>query len=210
MKLHLGCGQRYLKGYLNIDIEKQSVADRLVDINKLKYPTGSIDEIRLHHLFEHFSRPVALAQICKWRDWLKTRGLLRIETPDILPSFEIVNSPLYSYPDKQQVLRHIFGSHEADWALHYDGWYENKFENTLKELGFNKFKFRKNSWGLLRNIEVFAYKTDETFSYKKDRNRVTKLLSLSTVKVKTKDKNIPEGSEAKMLKVWLKIWKQSL
>lgn len=217
MKLHLGCGQIYLKGYVNIDYPpaSQSVqpnikADLYKDITKLNYHKDSIDEIRLHHVFEHLVRPDALAQLCKWRDWLKIGGLLRIETPDAISSFKIMTSPLFSYSDKQQVLRHLYGSHEASWAIHCDGWYKNKFEYTLKELGFNKLKFKKSGRGLLRNIEVWAYKTSEAFNYDKYEKRVTELLSLSTVRFKTKNKNIPEGSEAKMLKVWLKKWKRNL
>ena len=213
MKLHLGCGQIYLKGYVNIDYPPafQSVqlnikADLYQDITKLNYKGNSIDEIRLHHVFEHFMRHDALAQLCRWRDWLKVGGLLKIETSDITACFKIMNSPLFSYSDKQQVLRHIFGSHEASWAIHCDGWYKKKFEYTLKELGFNKLKFKKNSRGLLRNIEVAAYKTGETFNYEKYKKKITKLLAFSTVKVNTKDKNIPEGSEAKMLRVWVKKW----
>ncbi len=217
MKLHLGCGQRYLKGYVNIDYppDFQSVqlnikADLYQDITKLNYEKNSIDEIRLHHVFEHFMRPDALAQLCKWREWLKVGGLLKIETPDAMAGFKIMSSPLFSYPDKQQVLRHIFGSHEASWAIHCDGWYKNKFEDTLKELGFNKLKFKKNSRGLLRNIEVLAYKTGEAFNHEKYKKKVTKLLAFSTIKFKTKDRNVPEGSEAKMLKIWVKKWKKNL
>jgi len=213
MKLHLGCGQIYLKGYVNIDypptfqsVQSNIKADLYQDITKLNYKKGSIDKIRLHHVFEHFMRPNALTQLCKWRDWLKVNGLLRIETPDVASCFRIMSSPLFSYSDKQQVLRHLYGSHEAPWAAHYDGWYKNKFDFTLKELGFNKLEFKKNSHGLLKNIEVSAYKTDETFNFKKYKEKITKLLAFSTVKVNTKDKDIPEGSEAKMLKVWVKKW----
>lgn len=216
MKLHLGCGQIYLKGYINIDyppafqtVQTKIKADLYKDITKLNYKNGSIDEVRLHHVFEHFTRPVALALLCKWRDWLKVGGFLRIETPDALSSFKIIDSPFYSYPDKQQVLRHLYGSHEASWAIHSDGWYRDKFEYTLKELGFNKLKFRKNGRGFIRNIEVLAYKTGESFGYEKYLKKVKKILALSTIKFKTENKDIPEGSEAKMLKVWLKIWKNN-
>jgi predicted SAM-dependent methyltransferase len=65
-KLHLGCGQRHLEGYINIDfpasehsVQDKSVADIQADITQLSYPASSIDEVRLHHVFEHFPRPVA-------------------------------------------------------------------------------------------------------------------------------------------------------
>ena len=77
-KLHLGCGQRYLEGYVNIDfpaaehtVQEQSVADRHADLLCLSYPAGSIDEIRLHHVFEHFDRHTACALMASWQSWLK-------------------------------------------------------------------------------------------------------------------------------------------
>ncbi len=213
MKLHLGCGRIYLKGYVNIDYppEEQSIqsdikADIYKDIAKLKYKKSSVDEIRLHHVFEHFSRYSALAQLCKWRDWLKVGGLLIIETPDALASFKMVISPFLNYTNKQQVLRHLFGSHEASWAVHYDGWYKEKFKHTLKELGFNKFSFKYTNRGVVKNIIVAAYKTNEKYSFQKYKDRVKKLLSMSTIKVNTKDKCIPEDSELDMLNLWLDKW----
>ncbi|MBU1349519.1 MAG: hypothetical protein ABII99_02395 [Patescibacteria group bacterium] len=89
MKLHLGCGENYLEGYVNIDfppefhtIQNKSVADKYANIFELKYKKDSIEEIRLHHVFEHFERAVALALIAGWRSWLKKNGVLRIEVPD--------------------------------------------------------------------------------------------------------------------------------
>lgn len=29
------------------------------------------------------------------------------------------------------MLRHVFGSHEAYWAIHKDGWYNEKFSTVL-------------------------------------------------------------------------------
>src|SRR5512139_881733 len=102
-KLHLGCGTRYLDGYVNIDhppsehtVQHALVADRYADINDLHYPAGEIDEVRLHHVFEHFPRQIALALLCRWTDWLKPGGLLRIETPDAMASAWALISPLTS------------------------------------------------------------------------------------------------------------------
>lgn len=80
LKLHLGCGDNYLAGYLNIDLppSRQTVvktkADLYADIRVLDYPEGSVDEIRSHHVFEHFSRQEALKLLANWRRWLKVGG----------------------------------------------------------------------------------------------------------------------------------------
>ena len=211
MKLHLGCGLQYIDGYVNIDypVSEQSVqrmlkADIYSDLLTLEYENNSIEEIRLHHVFEHFDRTDSLTLLCKWRDWLIPGGLLRIETPDVLSSFKLVASPFRSIEYKHQVMRHIFGSHEASWAIHCDGWYKDKFNFTLGKLGFANMKFVKNKWQALRNIEVFAYKSDDDLAYKEYLKQVRDILSLSTVKIDNSSE--PEGTELEMLNVWVNLW----
>ena len=128
MKLHLGCGQYYLEGYVNVDypasehqVQKSLRADLFRDLSTLTYPGASVEEVRLHHVFEHFSRPVALALLCRWRDWLVPGGTLRIETPDLMASARLLVWPWVKYEKKQEVIRHLFGSHEAHWAIRTDG-----------------------------------------------------------------------------------------
>ena len=89
MKPHLGCGERYINGYINIDFPSESrtvmdtsKADIHTNILELNYSLESIDEIRLHHVFEHFTRPVASALIAGWYSWLKPGGKMHIEVPD--------------------------------------------------------------------------------------------------------------------------------
>ena len=104
MKLHLGCGQQYLQGYVNVDypasehqVQKSLRADLYTDLTKLSYPVASIEEVRLHHVFEHFSRPVALALLCRWRDWLAPGGRLHVETPDLMASARMLVWPWVGY-----------------------------------------------------------------------------------------------------------------
>ncbi|MEW6600678.1 MAG: glycosyltransferase [Nitrospirota bacterium] len=165
--LHLGCGERRLDGYINIDyppsehsVQSVQAADVFADISKLDFPELSIDEIMLHHVFEHFDYPSALAMLSRWRLWLKSGGRLVIETPDLEASMELFRAGEYSYKDKQSVLRHLFGSHEAHWAVHRDGWYREKFEHVLSELGFDNLKFEYNEWEMTRNICVHASKRE--------------------------------------------------
>lgn len=164
LKLHLGCGQRYLPGYINVDFpqEKHSVqptskADLHADIRGLSYAPESVDEIRSHHVFEHFDRVTALALLVRWYTWLKEDGKLVIEVPDFKKC--VSSFSLSRRPEKQlALLRHLFGSHEADWALHLDGWYAAKFKLYLGSLGFNNLKFDYTKWRGLHNVKVTAEK----------------------------------------------------
>jgi len=165
LRLHLGCGERHLGGYVNIDypsiehtVQTKSAADVFADITALQFPDQTVDEIRLHHVFEHFDRPAALALLCKWNLWLKTGGSILIETPDFEANLALIESPQYSYKQKQGILRHIFGSHEAEWAVHKDGWYKDKFQHVLSGFGFGDIQFEYTEWQMTKNITVRAKK----------------------------------------------------
>lgn len=170
VKFHLGCGEQYLAGYVNIDFpsdhhtaQKKAVADIFGDLTALDYPDGSIEEIRSHHVFEHFDRPAALALLTRFCRWLPLGGRLVIETPDVLGSFAQVLDPALSFEHKQAVMRHIFGSHEASWAMHYDGWYGEKFTRVLSAFGFDTavrdMVWERPPW--LHNTLVVATKVRE-------------------------------------------------
>ena len=54
MKLHLGCGHDYKKGYMNCDVSKEVSPDKIIDLEK-KFPlkNDSVREIIANHVFEH-------------------------------------------------------------------------------------------------------------------------------------------------------------
>ncbi len=147
MKVHLGCGNKYLEGYLNIDLPPSEhtvmdvKADMYADIRTLEFPENSVDEIRLHHLFEHFNRAESLKLLVRWRTWLKVGGILHIQTPDFYTC-----ALLYIFASRHykfQLGRHIFGSQEAAWANHLDFWDKKKYKFVLGNLGFDIVKIRK-------------------------------------------------------------------
>jgi len=165
--LHLGCGENYFPGYINIDfppsehtVQTKSPADMHANITELQFPTNSVDEVRSHHVFEHFTRQETLAMLCAWHTWLKVDGLLIIETPDFDASIKLLTSSEYDYKTKQAILRHIFGSHEAHWAIHCDGWYKEKYEHILTQLGFEIVNIHYGGYLMIRNIIVVAKKTN--------------------------------------------------
>lgn len=171
LRLHLGCGETYLDGYVNIDfppsehsVQTRAVADEFADITRLSYAPGTVHEVRLHHVFEHFDRPTALRLLVDWRTWLAPGGVLRIETPDFARSartFLIASAlrPVLGRIVRQREyvsVRHAFGSHEAAWAVHWDGWYRARYRRTLQALGYTDLRFSRGSWRGTRNITVTA------------------------------------------------------
>ncbi len=201
IKLHLGCGEVYLPGYINVDfppsqhsVQRHTKADIFTDLSQLHYPSGTVDEIRLHHVFEHFERPVALRLLIDWYGWLKEGGQLIIETPDF---HRCVQAYLSSSNLKSQmkIVRHLFGSHEADWAAHYDGWYRERFTHVLTALGYQKLEFTTGEWQGTYNITVIGRKASPAVSKAEQMGRVRELLRLSLVD--------ESPTEMQMLQTWM-------
>ena len=166
LRLHLGCGEQHFAGYVNLDYppDNHNVmnvrADAYANILDLKFPAGSVDEVRLHHVFEHFNRVTALAMLIKWHGWLKEGGRLRLETPDLVGSAKILasSSPLNL---KMAASRHLAGDQAASWAYHLDHWFPERYEHTLRKLAFDQIEIKSSIWPhspFLANVEVIATK----------------------------------------------------
>ena len=208
MKLHLGCGQKYLQGYVNIDyppaehtVQDTSVADEYHNISQLRYKAGTIDEVRLHHVFEHFERFKACAYLAAWNSWLKAGGRVHIEVPD----FETTLKKNFSRWDKHKFegvgLRHIFGSQEAPWAVHYEGYSEWKLRELIAHFGYGDIQIIKSNYKRTFNIEILAAKNR---SLTKQDCEAAAEKYLSTYLVDDSD------TEKRMLMVWMNGFREQL
>jgi predicted SAM-dependent methyltransferase len=187
VRLHLGCGGVYLDGYHNIDlppehhgIQEGIRPDEYADITRLDYPPESVDEIRLHHVFEHFDRPTAIRLLIDWRGFLRPDGVLRIETPDFkrcAQVFVVRRSPAA----RMKLLRHMFGSHEAGWAVHKDGWYAARFRSHLEALGYERLSFEQSHWQGVFSITVTARRGPDEISRSALLARTEQLLRQSLI-----------------------------
>jgi len=207
MKLHLGCGERYLHGYVNIDfpldahsVQTTSVADIHANILDLTYPTDSINEIRLHHVFEHFTRPMALALLTSWSSWLTTGGILHIEVPNFhRQTLEILNSQS-SFSTQALGIRHLFGSHEASWAVHCEGYSPQTLQYILEQYGYSITAIREIDWEGTYNFEIIAYKKGASKT-KNEYWEITRGILLNY---------LLNLSELPLLNIWLEIYKSQI
>jgi predicted SAM-dependent methyltransferase len=83
-KLNIGCGNRFSKGWLNIDFHSSDPHVTRVNIlRKLPYPEGSFDSVYSSHVLEHFSRETAGRLLREMHRILKPNGIVRVVVPDL-------------------------------------------------------------------------------------------------------------------------------
>jgi predicted SAM-dependent methyltransferase len=208
MKLHLGCGEQYLQGYRNIDLPpdehtvQRSVADEFARIDALRYPAASVEEVRLHHVFEHFPRPVAIALVASWRSWLRPDGLLHIEVPDFARTAWAALSPWSSRQRRLVAIRHLFGSHEAAWAVHWEGWSRETLSAVYRLCGLTPERVERGHWRGTYNLHVFG---------RPDGHRLGREQLDAAVREWLRNYLVDESpSELKMLDVWMDQFRRQL
>lgn len=133
IKLHLGCGDVILDGWVNIDLYDEH-ADLKWDIKHLPYDENTIDEIYNAHVIEHFDFYEAFDVLREWHRVLKPGGSLTVETPDFLETCrKFVNS------DEQTRINlygHIFAKPWLPGQIHKFLYTENQLRWTLMQCGF--------------------------------------------------------------------------
>lgn len=103
MKLHLGCGDVILPGYLNCDMYNKN-AQLQCDAMHLPFEDNSVDLIYSAHLIEHFNFFEAYHLLDEWKRVLIPGGKLSVETPNL----EALCQALIETPDHE---RHYFYDH---------------------------------------------------------------------------------------------------
>ncbi len=209
MRLHLGCGQRYLDGYVNVDYPQSErlfaaarQPDRFADLSDLSFEAGSADEVRLHHVFEHFTRPVACAFLVAWRTWLKPQGRLRIEVPDFTTTALAMLNPLGGLHAECVGARHLFGSNEAAWANHLEGWSGRRLTFILEQLEYRVVKVRRDAWRGTYNLEVFAVRSSADLDLDVASRCVREFLAMFLVDA--------SADEVAMLDEWMRQYDRQL
>lgn len=84
IKLNLGCGNKFLQGFVNVDMPNnwcERQPDLACDVRKLELPNDYADEIHAYHVFEHFYRYEADDILADWTRILKPGGKMVLELP---------------------------------------------------------------------------------------------------------------------------------
>lgn len=85
IRLHLGCGNKRLEGWLNVDIEPHCHPDMVVDLEQLPWPweDDSVEEVMLNHVLEHIgeTRNLYLGIIRELYRVCRNGALIHIRVP---------------------------------------------------------------------------------------------------------------------------------
>jgi len=81
-RLHIGCGQQAIAGWINIDNQGLPGVDQVLDVRK-GLPFAGVGAIYAEHFLEHLALEDGLAFLAECRRVLKPDGMLRLSTPNL-------------------------------------------------------------------------------------------------------------------------------
>lgn len=133
MKLHLGCGKRYIPDFVHIDVQPYDHIDYVASIDNLSsIEDGTVDLIYNCHVLEHFKRTDVSRVLKEWRRVLKPGGTLRISVPD----FESICQVYNNLKNIELVIGPIFGRQDYLYNIHYNIFDYTSMSKQLEESGF--------------------------------------------------------------------------
>lgn len=143
-KLHLGCGKRYLEGYIHVDVDKYDHIDYVSNINKLNmFPNEFATLIYASHCIEYFDRVEIIEVLKEWKRVLLPGGILRVAVPD----FEALIKVYGIGNDLKNVLGPLYGRWsigENKFIYHKTVYDLNSLTTLLEDAGF--IQIQKWNW----------------------------------------------------------------
>jgi hypothetical protein len=135
-KLHLGSGDQYEHGWINVDL--RPVGDVVADVRRLPISSGSICLLRAHDILEHLPADQVPGLLVEWRRLCGPGALLDIKLPNLRRLAYHISYSERSYYGG--ALENLFGGHrwgpDGAFDTHHWGWTFESIETLLKNSGF--------------------------------------------------------------------------
>jgi predicted SAM-dependent methyltransferase len=137
MKVHLGCGEKIIEGYINVDIRSNLKCDVIDDVKTLShFENNSVSEIYASHVLEHFNRHEYFSVLLRWYDVLSDKGILKISVPDI----EKVMLIYKSGTKLRSLWGLLYGGQTYEKNFHYVGFDFETLKEDLEKIGFTDIR----------------------------------------------------------------------
>lgn len=149
MKLHLGCGKRYIPGYVHIDAIDYPHIDHVSSIDNLSFiQTSTVEVIYTCHVLEHFKRREIPRVLEEWHRVLMPGGTLRISVPD----FDALTRVYSATGDLGLVIGPLFGRQDYLYNIHYNVFDERSLRDALLTTGFTSVQ--RYDWRFTEHAEI--------------------------------------------------------
>jgi predicted SAM-dependent methyltransferase len=151
-KLHIGCGTRYLPGFLHVDILSAPHIDHQLSVVDLSiFADGTYDLVYASHVLEHFGRDEVQNVLKEWFRITAPGGVLRLAVPD----FAAVVS-LYAQEGlrdgKSGLVGLVCGGQRNEYDYHKIIFDESFLTSLLKSVGFTDV--RRWDWRATEHAHV--------------------------------------------------------
>jgi predicted SAM-dependent methyltransferase len=133
MKLHLGCGKRYIPGFIHMDVQKFDHIDYQTEVDNLDMvEDNSCSLVYTCHVLEHFKPEKIPAVLREWYRVIRPGGICRISVPDFAAICRVymVNQEL------SEVIGPIFGRQDYLYNIHRTIFDYETLGKYLIEAGF--------------------------------------------------------------------------
>ena len=139
-RLHLGCGENYMPGFVNVDLHDPG-ADVRADVRSLPFEDGSFDWVESHHLIEHLTHDDAVKAITEWRRVLRPGGHMFLSCPDLVSCVATLKDATFNPALWEGFARAVYGTDEPGMK-HQFGYCRESLEATMKAAGFNEIEVK--------------------------------------------------------------------
>ena len=139
-KLHLGCGPRYLPGFIHVDMDELDHIDYpKTDLKDLSmFADSSVDMIYTCGSFEYYDREEAVGVLEEWKRVLRVGGVLKISVPDFSSIVKVYQN--YNDVDGIGILGPLFGKwklNDGNHVYHKTVYDKKSLTALLTEVGFS-------------------------------------------------------------------------
>jgi len=164
IKLHLGCGEKYLPGYIHIEQDDHPhIKYRTSVTNLYMFEDASVDEIYNCGVFTYFDRIEAPVVLAEWNRVLKKGSKLRISIPDFEKIVEA-----YIRSDKDIESRGILGPIFGRWKIkNNEGNEEIIYQKTCYDLRSLKKLLKACGFNSIERYDPYDFLPDSYDDYSK-------------------------------------------
>lgn len=156
MKLHLGCGERDIKDWINVDLSNYSHVHYRSPVENLSmFEDETAEIIYSSHTLEYFDRQQVKEVLLEWRRVLKTGGILRLAVPDFQSLIKVYEQT----GEIDKILGPLYGKmvipisdEKCDTIYHKTAYDYPSLKKLLLSTGFKSI--RRYNW---RNTEHSSY-----------------------------------------------------